>query len=173
MNCRQNWSDNCEEELNKQINAEYECSIAYHYLANYFDRDDVGLDVLVEYYNKASLEEREHANNLMKYQNMRGGVVKMENITVQEILLSKSNDILESFNIALELEKSINGKLLNLHKVAEENNDPQFSDYLEGNYLNEQVESISKISKIISILERFNGDQHAIWNYISNSIKEM
>ena len=37
---------------------------------------------------------------------------------------------------------------------------------IEGDFLKEQVESISELSKIISILERFNGDQHAIWNYI-------
>jgi len=56
--------------------------------------------------------------------------------------------------------------LLELHQVADEQNDPQFADYLEGEFLNEQVESISEISKSISMIERFNGDQHAIWNFI-------
>ena len=60
-----------------------------------------------------------------------------------------------SFNIALELEKSINQKLIDLHRVAEDSNDAQFSDYIEGNFLNEQVEAISEISKIISVLNRF------------------
>ena len=83
--------------------------------------------------------------------------------------MKKHNDILESFRIALNLEKSINKKLLGLHKVAEECGDPQFSDYIEGNFLNEQVEAISEISKIISVLERFDGDQHAILNFINTS----
>ena len=168
MNCRQNWSLICEEALNEQIISEYEASLAYHCLANYFNRDDIGLKKLVEYFNKASLEEREHADKFMEYQNMRGGIVKLTNLCVQDIHLEKPSDILESFRIALNLEKSINEKLLRLHKVAEESGDPQFSDYIEGTFLNEQVEAISEISKIISVLERFNGDQHAIWNFIEN-----
>ena len=51
-------------------------------------------------------------------------------------------------------------------KIMEAENDPQFCDYLEGEFLKEQVEAISELSKIISVIERFNGDQHAIWNYI-------
>ena len=169
MNCRQNWSQLCEDTLNSQIISEYEASLAYHALANYFNRDDIGLKKLVEYFNKASLEEREHADKFMEYQNMRGGIVKLNDLCVLDIHLEKPSDILESFRIALNLEKSINEKLLGLHKVAEESGDPQFSDYIEGNFLNEQVEAISELSKIISVLERFDGDQHAIWNFINTS----
>ena len=169
MKCRQNWSEACETQLNNQINSEYEASLAYHCLANYFNRDDVGLKKLYEYFSKASLEEIEHADKLMEYQNMRGGIVKLTNIQVNDYCLEKPNDILESFNIALELEKSINQKLIDLHRVAEDSNDAQFSDYIEGNFLNEQVEAISEISKIISVLDRFQGDQHAIWNFINTS----
>ena len=71
MNCRQNWSIESEKELNKQISREYEASLSYHVLSNYFNRDDIGLHKLVEYFNKASLEEREHANKLMDYQNIQ------------------------------------------------------------------------------------------------------
>jgi len=166
MKCRQNWSSTCELELNKQIIREYEASLAYHVLANYFNRDDVGIKKLVKFYNKASMEEREHANKLMEYQNMRGGIVELNDLKITKIKLEKCNDILESLKIALQLEKSINGKLLELHQVADEQNDPQFADYLEGEFLNEQVESISEISKSISMIERFDGDQHAIWNFI-------
>ena len=68
MNCRQNWSEKNEVELNKQIGREYHASLAYHVLSNYFNRDDVGLNKLVDYFNKASLEERGHADKLMNYQ---------------------------------------------------------------------------------------------------------
>ena len=166
MNCRQNWSEECENALNLQINLEYKASLTYHLIACYFNRDDVGLNKLVEYFNKSSLEEREHADKLMNYQNMRGGIVNLGDITLPEIKLEKPNDILQSFVMALSLEKKVNQSLLDLHKLAE--NDPQFSDYLEGNFLNEQVESISEISKTISVLQRFNNDQHAIWNYVQN-----
>ena len=164
MKCRQNWSKECEDELNNQINREYQASLSYHVISTYFNRDDIGLQKLVDYFNKASLEEREHADKLMNYQNMRGGVVKIESIKPSKIELGLPNDILSAFTKALEMEKEINQHLLDLHKIAE--NDPQFCDYLEGEFLKEQVEAISELSKIISVIERFNGDQHAIWNYI-------
>ena len=111
MRCRQNWSETCENELNKQIMREYSASLAYHYIANYFNRDSVGLKKLVDYYNKASLEEREHADALMEYQNLRGGVVKLQNINVIDINLEGENDIIDSFKLALKLERSINQNL--------------------------------------------------------------
>jgi len=171
MNCRQNWSKKSEEELNTHIIKEYEASYTYHLLSSYFDRDNVGLNKLVEYFNKASMEEREHADKLMKYQNMRGGIVKLGNININNELINfnKDNDILGGFNLALKLERHVNEYLLNLHKVADEEGDPQFSDYLEGEFLKEQVEAISELSKHISVLERFNGDQHGMWNYIDEN----
>ena len=167
MSCRQNWSTECEKALNEQIEREYSASLSYHLLSAHFDRDDVGLNKLRDYFQKASLEEREHADKLMAYQNMRGGRVLFNNIMPKHFTLTQvNNDILPAFVFALDLEKSINEHLLNLHKVASSSNDPQFSDYLEGEFLKEQVEAINEISKIISILTRFNGDQHAMWNYV-------
>ena len=170
MECRQNWSTKCEEELNKQISREYQASITYHALSSYFDRDDIGIDKLVDYFNKASLEERNHALELMKYQNLRGGIVNLTDVTSYSFELKKPDDILESFRVSLRIEKEINQHLLNLHKISDEESDPQFSDYLEGTFLKEQVESISKISKTISVIERFEGDQHGIWNFIENLV---
>ena len=107
MNCRQNWSEKSEVELNKQISREYQASLSYHVLSNYFNRDDIGLNKLVDYFSKASLEEREHADKLMNYQNMRGGIVKLSSIDPLDIQLDKSNDIISAFQLALKMEKTI------------------------------------------------------------------
>lgn len=48
----------------------------------YFDRDDVALNGFHKFFKKQSEEEREHADKLMKYQNMRGGRVVLQNIQV-------------------------------------------------------------------------------------------
>ena len=50
--------------------------------AFYFDRDDVALPGFYKYFSKASEEEREHAEKLMKYQNKRGGRIVLQNIQV-------------------------------------------------------------------------------------------
>lgn len=52
----------------------------------------------------------------------------------------------------------VNKSLLNLHKVAEENNDPQLCDFIESEYLEEQVEAIKKIADLVTQLNRVGGD---------------
>lgn len=54
--------------------------------------------------------------------------------------------------------KDVNKSLLNLHKVAEENNDPQLCDFIESEYLEEQVEAIKKIADLVTQLNRVGGD---------------
>ena len=44
--------------------------------------------------------------------------------------------------------------LLDLHKVANNHNDPHLTNYLEGEFLEEQVESINKLAKHVTNLHR-------------------
>ena len=54
----------------------------------------------------------------------------------------------------MELEKTVNQSLLDLHAVATSHNDPQFADFLETHYLTEQVEAIKKLSDYVTNLRR-------------------
>ncbi|RZC11739.1 Ferritin-3, chloroplastic [Glycine soja] len=56
--------------------------------------------------------------------------------------------------LALLLEKLTNEKLLNLHSVASKSNDAQLSDFIESEFLGEQVEAIKKISEYVAQLRR-------------------
>jgi ferritin heavy chain len=56
--------------------------------------------------------------------------------------------------MALALEKNVNQVLLDLHKVATQHGDNHMTDFLESNYLQEQVESIKQISSFITQLKR-------------------
>lgn len=171
MRCRQNWSEKCEDALNNQIKVEYQASYHYHILASYFYRDDIGLNKLGDYFNEASLEEREHADKLMRYQTMRGGIVKLFTLPVPTLDINKETHVKDSMELALKLERSVNEQLLKLHHIAEEENDPQFSDYLEGEFLKEQVEAISDLSKKLSQLDLIGNDGHGIWEFV-NQITE-
>ena len=164
MRCRQNWSETCETTLNEQIRAELQASYHYQILGSYFYRDDIGLDKLGDYFNKASLEEREHADKFIKYQNKRGGIVTFSPLNIPNLQLSKEFCVIESFKIALTLERLVNEQLLTLHQTAEK--DPQFSDFIEGEFLEEQVDGISDISKKISQLELIGRDGHGIIEFI-------
>ncbi|KAI6238265.1 Ferritin [Aphelenchoides fujianensis] len=148
---RQNFHADSEAALNKQINIELYASYVYLSMSFYFDREDVAMPNLSAWCKKQSDEEREHAMKFMKYQNTRGGRLTLQPIEKPE--KDEWGSPLEAFQSALALEKYNNKSLLELHDVAARSNDAQFCDFLEGEYLKEQVESIEEIGKYITQLK--------------------
>ena len=167
LSARQNWSSETENKLNDQINLELLASHQYLFLSSYFGRDDIGLNSLVKYFEKASLEERDHARLLIDYQNKRGGQVKLSIISKPEVELNVLQNVWDAFEYALLIEKIVNKQLLELHKVAEDNNDPQCQDFLEGTLLKEQIDAISELSKILSQLKMIGNNTYGIWEFIN------
>ncbi|KAE8726768.1 Ferritin-2 [Hibiscus syriacus] len=173
---RQKYSDECEAAINEQIkiciclfwndSVEYNVSYVYHAMFAYFDRDNVALKGLAKFFKESSLEEREHAEKLMEYQNKRGGKVKLQSILMpfSEFDHVEKGDALYAMELALSLEKLTNEKLLNLHSVVERSHDVQLTDFIEGEYLAEQVESIKKISEYVAQLRRV-GKGHGVWHF--------
>ncbi len=58
----------------------------------------------------------------------------------------------------LQMEKEVNQSLLNLHRIAEEQDDPALQDFIECEYLAEQVEDIKRAADYITELKRCGGD---------------
>lgn len=149
---RQNYHSESEAGVNKQINLELYASYVYQSMAFYFDRDDVALPGFHKFFSKASEEEREHAEKLMKFQNQRGGRIVLQNI--QKPDRDEWDNGLTAMQAALALEKNVNQSLLDLHKLADTHGDSQFCDWIESHFLTEQVESIKQISDYITNLKR-------------------
>lgn len=149
---RQNFHEQSEKALNDQINMELSASYTYMSLAFYFDRDDVALPGFSEFFKHNSEEEREHAEKLMKYINKRGGRVVLQD--VKKPSRDEWGSGLEALETALALEKKVNESLLAIHRIASDVNDPHLCDFLESEYLNEQVESIKKLGDLITKLKR-------------------
>lgn len=149
---RQNFHDQSEEAINKQINMELRASYTYLALAYQFHRHDVALVGFYEFFKKNSDEEREHAQKLMKYLNNRGGSIKLEPIHPPAKFDYKTG--LEAMEAALQLERDVNDSLLRLHRLASEHNDPHLTDFLEEEFLDEQVRSIKEIGDHITNLKR-------------------
>jgi len=149
---RQNYSAEAEAGVNKQINIELYASYVYLSMSYYFDRDDVALPGIAKWLKKQSEEEREHGTRFMKFQNTRGGRIVLQNIQKPE--KDEWGSALEAFQAALALEKFNNQSLLELHAIAQQQNDSQMCDFLEDHYLREQVESIEEIAKYITNLKR-------------------
>lgn len=150
--CRQNYDSESEAGVNKQINLELYASYVYHSMAFYFDRDDVALPGFSKFFKKASEEEREHAEKLMKFQNKRGGRIVLQNISKPE--RDEWGTGLDAMQAALALEKNVNQALLDLHKIADSHGDAQMCDFIENEYLSEQVDAIKEISDHVTNLKR-------------------
>merc|ERR1712240_496054 len=83
---------------------------------------------------------------------MRGG-----RVVFQDIAKAKVDDWSSAINAveaSLELEKQVHESLLALHKVADSHDDAQLTDFLEGEYLKEQVEAQKEIGDLITKMKR-------------------
>lgn len=152
---RQNYHADSEEAVNHQINMELYASYVYLSMSFYFDRDDVALPGLRDCFKKRSEEEHEHAEKLMSYQNKRGG-----RIILHPIEKPDTNDwgtVLNIMETSLDLEKKVNQSLLRLRKIAEEHDDAEMTDFIEGEFLHEQVNDIKELSDHITNLHRVGG----------------
>ncbi|CAL1526703.1 unnamed protein product [Lymnaea stagnalis] len=149
---RQNYHAESEAGINRQINMELYASYSYQSMAYYFDRDDVALPGFHKFFKHQSEEEREHAEKLMKYQNKRGGRIVLQDIKKPD--RDEWGTGLEAMQVALQLEKSVNQSLLDLHKLCTSHDDAQMADFLESEFLEEQVKSIKELSDYITNLKR-------------------
>jgi len=149
---RQNFRDECEAEINRQINMEFYASFVYLSMASYFSRDDQALHGFSKYFEKASGEEREHGMKLMEYQVKRGGKVVFQDIAKPTTM--EWGTAHEAMEAALELEKTVNQSLLDIHKVSSDHGDAHLCDFLESEYLTEQVDGIKEIGDLVTKIKR-------------------
>ena len=82
---RQNYPEDCEAALNKHINLSLHASYVYLSMAYHFDRDDIALKGFQGYFKGKSDKEREQAEKMMCYQNLRGGRIVLADVKVMEI----------------------------------------------------------------------------------------
>ncbi|XP_067407585.1 ferritin heavy chain A-like [Emydura macquarii macquarii] len=160
----QNFHAGCEAAVNRMVNLELYASYVYLSLSYYFDRDDVALKHMARFLKEQSCEEREHAEKFLKYQNKRGGRIVLQDIKKPE--RDEWGNSLEALQCALQLEKTVNQALLDLHKLATEQNDPHLCDFLESDYLEEQVKAIKQLGDHITNLKRLGVAQNGVGEYL-------
>ena len=161
---RQNFHSDCEAAINRMVNLELYASYTYLSMSFYFDRDDVALQNVAKFFKDESHEEREHAEKFMKYQNKRGGRVVLQDVKKPE--RDEWGNTLDAMQAALQLEKTVNQALLDLHKVASDKVDPHLCDFLESEYLEEQVKAIKRLGDFITNLKRLGVPQNGMGEYL-------
>ena len=160
---RQNYHVDSEAGVNEVINLEMCTMYAYLAMASYYDRADVDLSNFAEYYRNRSKAGLEHATKLMKFQNDRGGILKLKD--VKRPAKHEWGSGIDGIFAALELEKSLNTSLKSLHAVADKHNDYHMADFIEGNFLEKQVEIIKELSGHIANLKRLGETGHGEYHF--------
>ena len=153
---RQNFHEESEKAINEQINKELRASYVYQSMAFYFDRHEVALPGFSHFFAENSKEEREHAEKFMSYLNKRGGKIVLQDVKRPD--RDEWGTGLEALEMALELEFDVNQSLLTLHALASRHSDAHLTDFLEGEFLDEQVDASKKLGDMITKLKRAGPD---------------
>nr|XP_037851924.1 ferritin heavy chain-like [Chlorocebus sabaeus] len=149
---RQNYHPSCEVAVNINVNLELYASYVYLSMAFYFDRDDVALESFSRYFLRQWHEKRDHAKELMRLQNLRGGRICLSDIRKPERQGWEGG--LKAMECAFDLEKKVNKSLLELHQLAKQNGDPQLRDFLENHFLKQQAKTIKELGGYLSNLRK-------------------
>jgi len=89
---------------------------------------------------------------LIEYQNMRGGRVVFQDVAKPQA--QEWNSALHAIECQLELEQTVHKALLELHKVADSHGDAQLCDFIESDYLSEQVTAEKEVGDLLTKMKR-------------------
>ncbi|XP_020828907.1 ferritin heavy chain A-like [Phascolarctos cinereus] len=164
----QNFHMDCEVAINDLVNMELCANYVYLSGAYFFDRDDVALHHFKTFSKNQSDEKLEHAQKFLKYLNKRGGHIVLQDIKKPE--RDDWRNSLEVLEIVLQMEKKINQALLNLHNLAMEKSDPHLCDFLEREYLDEQVTIIKCLGDYITNLRKLGVPGSGLGEYLFDKL---
>lgn len=152
--------DPCTNSMRDQIQQELNAAMQYLAMGAHFSRDTVNRPGFAQMFFDAASEERDHANKLISYLLMRGGLTSkvsslIKTVIEPEILEWKSG--LQALKDALQLESKVTKKIRNVIEVCEdgsEYNDYHLVDYLTGEFLEEQYKGQRDLAGKISTLDK-------------------
>ncbi|XP_015275503.1 PREDICTED: ferritin heavy chain B-like [Gekko japonicus] len=164
----QNFHPECEAAVSQLVNLELFASYVYLSMALHFDREDVALSHVAQFFREQFQEEREHADKFLRYQNQRGGRIVLEDIKKPD--QDEWDNSLDAMQEALQLEKQVNQALLDLHSLATEKADPHLCNFLESEYLEEQVKAIKRLVDHITNLKHLGVPQNSMGEYLFDKL---
>ena len=149
-NIRQNYSEECEALVNKQINSELFASHYYLSMSSFFTRHDQALPGFAKFFKEYSAEERDHATLAIDYQHSRGGRAVLGKIATPP---TEWGSVLEALETALEMMKQNNQTMLDIQAVAEKKGDPHLANFMV-KYLEGQVDEIRRLGELVTGIKR-------------------
>lgn len=154
---KQNLQAETEGDINKLINVKLTASYTYLALGMYFDRDDVALPKFSSFFLERSVKEREQAEKLLEYQNMRGGRILLQ--TIAKPSREDWRGGLDAMSFSLDYQKSLNTFILDVHRRAGTHPDPHLCDFLEQHFLIDSHDTIKKLGDYVGSLTRITASE--------------
>lgn len=146
-----------EEELNKQINAEYWSAYFYLSMSAYLESE--GLAGAANWMRVQYQEEISHALKFFDYIIQRGGKVDLRPIAE---VPKKWNGILNIFEETLKHEQGVTSLIYNLMDVANEEKDHAAKSFLQW-YVDEQVEEEAGVKTLLDQLKIVEGKGNGLF----------
>ena len=149
-------SKRMEEELNKQIIAEFWS--AYLYLSMFAFFQNINLTGFANWMKVQYQEETTHAMKIFDYVNERGGRVLLQPIAAVD---TKWEDETDVFETTLKHEQKVTSLINNLVNIAIEEKDHATNNMLQW-FVEEQVEEEANADEILQQLKMLKGNPHGI-----------
>jgi ferritin len=148
------------EQLNEQIGNEYAAHQQYVACAVYYD--GLTMPQMAAFFYAQALEERGHAMMMVRYLLDTDSEVRIPGV---EAPTSQFADVIAPVKLALEQEKRVSQQIFGLTKTAREENDFASEQFMQW-FIKEQVEEVSTMSDLLTVVTRATDDIEAIEEYV-------
>ncbi len=134
--------------LQEQVRHEFTASQQYVALAVWFDSQD--LPQLAKHFYRQSLEERNHAMMIVQYLLDNDIAPLIPGVDDVRTNFSEAADLV---SLALQQEKSVTDEIINLAKIARDEDDYKGEQFMQW-FLKEQVEEVAQMTTMLNVVRR-------------------
>jgi len=154
-------SKNFVDQLNRQIGNEFAAHQQYVACAVYYD--GLTMPQMAGFFYRQALEERDHAMMMVRYL-----IDQDERVEIPGVAAPRNDfdDIVAPVDLALAQERRVAQQINDLTAVARAENDfasDQFTQW----FIKEQVEEVSTMSDLLTVVKRARDDIEAIEEYVA------
>ncbi|TQM64278.1 ferritin [Humibacillus xanthopallidus] len=146
--------------LNEQIGHEYAAHHQYVAIAVYYD--DLTMPQMASLFYQQALEERDHAMMMVQYLLDTDSKVAIPGVDAP---INDFADVVEPVRLALAQERRVSEQINALTAVAREEHDFASDQFMQW-FIKEQVEEISSMSDLLTVVERNRDDIENIEEYV-------
>jgi len=150
--------------LNEQIGNEFSAHQQYVACAIYYDA--LTMPQMAAFFYRQALEERGHAMMMVQY--LLDADADVE-IPGTEAPTNSFEDIVAPVRLALEQERRVTGQVNELTALARAENDFASDQFMQW-FIKEQVEEVSTISDLLTVVTRAQHDVEAIEEYVAREL---